>query len=193
MPFKRKNIYKEPPELVSLIDMIFILLVFFLVTSFAIKMPLQERALVVPTPENKTGRAQILIQIVNDQRYFWIDEQATRDVIAWEKQLFYLPDRQKDRDILKRLARKFTMSAPQFNETLRNFVNQAKQNRQRKYFTIIRCPDEIPYIHVMEILSQLSQAENVEYGCLGGGMNEILESQISRGQYQGKQVLRIDL
>ena len=193
MPFKRKKFLKEPPELVSLIDMIFILLVFFLVTSFAIKMPLQERSLVVPTPENKTGRAQILIQIVDEQHYFWIDENATRDVIAWEKQLFYLLDNAKDNEILKRLAQKYTLSTSDFDQQLNRFVKQAQNQRQRKYFVIVRCPDQIPYIYVMEILSKMSAAENIEYGCLGGTMQEILAANVSRGVHRGNQVLRIDL
>ncbi|MBN1783187.1 biopolymer transporter ExbD [bacterium] len=192
MSFKKKYSAKQPPELVSLIDMIFILLVFFLVTSFAIKMPLQERSLLVPTPENKPGRAQIFIQFLDEDHLFWLDESANRDVETWDRELFYMLGDQKNREIIQRLIRKNQMPSGDFYGKLRLFVQHAKMQRNRTFFIVIRCPDHVPYVAVMKVLSILSQADNVEYGCLGGSIDDLLKSRISTGVYQGKTVLKID-
>jgi len=192
MPFKKKIVKKEPVELLSLIDMIFILLVFFLVTSFAIKMPLQERSLLVPTPENKPGRAQIFIQIIDENNIFWLDESANRDVATWDRELFYMLGDQKNTEIINRLIRKNSMSLDAFQDKLRSFIQEARSHRNRTYFTVVRCPDQVPYVVVIKILSLLSQAENVEYGCLGGTLDELRTADVTTGIFQGKNVLRLD-
>ncbi|MBN2103100.1 biopolymer transporter ExbD [bacterium] len=192
MPFKKKSFKRDAVELVSLIDMIFILLVFFLVTSFAIKMPLQERSLMVPTPENKPGRAQIFIQIVNENEVFWLDQSANRDVKAWDQELFYLLGDQKNREIISRLVRRNTLSPGALQQKLSRFVSNAQLHRNRTYFTVVRCPDNMPYVIVMKILSSLSQADNIEYGCLGGTLQDLLKSKVTTGTYQGKTVLKLD-
>lgn len=192
MSFRKKKPQKETIELVSLIDMIFILLVFFLVTSFAIKMPLQERSLMVPTPENKPGRAQILIQIIDENHIFWLDESANRDVVTWNQELFYLLGDQKNREIINRLIKKNSLELRDFQYKLKLFIQDAKLYRNRTYFTVIRCPDHVPYVTVMKILSSLSQADNVEYGCLGGTIKDLMESKVTTGTFQGKTVLKLD-
>lgn len=183
---------RENVELVSLIDMIFILLVFFLVTSFAIKMPLQERSLMVPTPENKPGRAQIFIQIIDETKLVWFDETANRDVEAWDRELFYLLPDQKNREIIKRLIQKNSMETGDFQLKLNHFIETARLNRNRTYFIVIRCPGHVPYVMVMKILSSLSQADNIEYGCLGGDVQDLMNAKIATGTYQGKIVLKLD-
>jgi len=192
MSFKKSTQGRQAVELVSLIDMIFILLVFFLVTSFAIKMPLQERLLMVPTPEKKPGRAQIFIQIINENEIFWLDESANRDVEAWDRELFYLLGDQKNKEIIRRLIRTNTLSMGDFQQKLRDFIGEARLNRDRTYFSLIRSPDDIPYVTVMKILSSLSQADNVEYGCLGGKIEDLYSSKVTTAVYQGKTVLKLD-
>jgi biopolymer transport protein ExbD len=193
MSFKIKRSKNVPIELISLMDMTFILLIFFLVTSLNVKtLPLRERSLQIPTPENKPGRAQIVIQIIDENQLIWLDESANADVTAWDKELFYLLSDQKNREIVQRLIQKNTMDNAAFDLKMRGFIHEAKMNRNKTYFTVIRCPDQIPYTAVMKIISDLSQADNVEYGCLGGSADDFFESKITTGTYQGKTVLKID-
>ena len=121
MAFKKKRRPKERVELVSLIDMVFILLVFFLVTSFVIRMPIQERSVSIPTPENKLGRAQIVIQYIDEERVFWLDEQAASVVEEVEENYGYLsPVRLRNR-ILSELISRNTFSVEQLEEKLKQF------------------------------------------------------------------------
>ena len=139
MAFKDKKTPKERIELVSLIDMVFILLVFFLVTSFAIRLPLQERSLSIPTPDNRLGRAQIMIQFIDENRVFWLDEDATELVGEIEDSLGYLSqDRLKSR-IISGLIRRNTISVERLDEELEHLRERAEQDTFARYFVMVRC------------------------------------------------------
>ena len=117
---------------------------------------------------------------------------ANRDVETWDKELFFLLADQKNKEILRRLVHKNSLEMTDFNDKLGSFVRTAKENRNRTYFIVIRCPDRVPYTLVMQILSTLSQADNVEYGCLGGDLQELLDSKVTTGTFEGKTVLKLD-
>ncbi|RKY75482.1 hypothetical protein DRQ07_11835, partial [candidate division KSB1 bacterium] len=120
MAFKSIRKKKEKIELVSLIDLLFILLVFFLVTSFVVRLPLQERNISIPTPENKPGRAQIVIQLIDNNFIFWIDEDASSKVKEIENRMGYLSRETLNREIVKRLLKSYTISKNLFYLKLRN-------------------------------------------------------------------------
>lgn len=175
MAFKRPPRNKEQIELVSLIDMIFILLVFFLVTSFVIRLPMQERSLYVPTPENQTGRAQILIQLLDDERVFWLDEQASSIVEQAEADYGYLsPERLRDRIVIQLIDR-YTLSYDELESRLETLRDRANADPNARFFVLIRCPDALPYYRVVNILTFLSEARyrNLKYGCVGGTLDDI--------------------
>jgi len=79
MAFRRIPNERRKIQLVSLIDLIFILLIFFIITSIMIKLTKGESRLYIPTPVNEPGEAQILIQILDEDHYLWIDRKMTRD------------------------------------------------------------------------------------------------------------------
>lgn len=177
MAFKNKKKPKERIELVSLIDMVFILLVFFLVTSFAIRLPLQERSLSIPTPENSLGRAQTVIQFIDDDRVFWLDEDATSMVEEIEDSLGYLSrDRLKNR-IVTELIRRNTISFNRLDEELEALRMRAEQDTFARYFVLVRCPDEVPYFRVLDVMTKVSNTRysNIKYGLVGGTLEEIRE------------------
>jgi biopolymer transport protein ExbD len=177
--FKNKKKPKERIELVSLIDMVFILLVFFLVTSFAIRLPLQERSLSIPTPENSLGRAQTVIQFIDDDRVFWLDEDATSMVEEIEDSLGYLSrDRLRNR-IVTELIRRNTISLARLDEELERLRMRAEQDTFARYFVLVRCPDEVPYFRVLDVMTKVSNTRysNIKYGLVGGTLDEIRECQ----------------
>ena len=175
MAFKRKFKQKESVELVSMIDMIFILLVFFLVTSFVIRTPFQERGMYVPTPENSLGRAQIVIQFIDADRFFWLDESASAIVTDIENNFGYLsPSRLRDK-MISELLNQNIFSFNQLEEKLTQLRRQADQNPFTKFFVLIRCPNEIPYFYIIQVMARLSDTSyrNIKYGCVGGTLHQI--------------------
>jgi biopolymer transport protein ExbD len=166
---------KEQIELVSLIDMIFILLVFFLVTSFVIKLNLQERSLYVPTPKNVLGRAQLLIQFVDENRIFWLDEEASTVVESIEENYGYLNDASLRDRILSNLTSNNIISLNQMDSKINHLISAANQDPFTNYFILIRCPNELPYFHVIDVIEKLSSTKyrNIKYGCVGGTFDDI--------------------
>lgn len=173
--FKPKKDQPHKLELVSLIDMIFILLVFFLVTSFVIRMPLQERNLYVPTPKNEQGRAQIVIQILSSDSSLWIDESASELVSRIEEDYGYLSEERLKQRILDRLIHDNRISNTEMNERLDRLCKRADQNPQANYFILIRCPNEIPYSMVVDLIARIHNTayRNVRYGCVGGTLDDL--------------------
>ena len=175
MAFKKKRGQKTRVELVSLIDMIFILLVFFLVTSFVNRAPLQERRMYVPSPENVLGRAQIVIQFVDEDRAFWLDESASSVVEDIEERFGYLsPPRLRTR-ILSELISRNIISTGQLAGKLEQLRERANQDPFARFFVLIRCPNEIPYFRVIDVIAKISDTSyrNIKYGCVGGTLEQM--------------------
>jgi biopolymer transport protein ExbD len=173
--FKRPPRHKKEIDLVSLIDMIFILLVFFLVTSFSIRQPNEERTLFVPTPENQTGRAQIMIQLIDQSTALWLDESASGFVESIENEYGYLsPDRLRQR-IIDALVSQNTISSSELAARIAQLKERAASDPHQRFYLMIRSPDAMPYFRIVEIVSQLSDSQyrNIKYGCVGGTFQEI--------------------
>jgi len=175
LPLKDKKRPKERIELVSLIDMIFILLVFFLVTSFVIRMPLQERTLFVPTPNNEVGRAQILIQFIDSDTVFWLDETAAAVTERIEQEFGYLSSQRLRDRIFSELINSNTMSIERLKLQLDRLKQRAGDDPFARFFILIRCPNNLPYDRVIDVIGQVSDSNypNIRYGCTGGTLNEI--------------------
>jgi biopolymer transport protein ExbD len=175
--FKIQRKPKERIELVSLIDMVFILLVFFMVTSFAIRMPMEERGLSIPAPENALGRAQIVIQFIDENDIFWMDETSASVVEEIEQYFGYLsPERLKNK-IINDLIAQNRVSLQVLNEKINNLRMRAAQDPFARFFVLIRCPNHIPYFQVIDVITKLSDTpyRNIRYGCVGGTLNQIRE------------------
>ena len=87
MAFKKKPPDNRKIQMVSLIDLIFILLLFFIITSVMVKLTLGESKLYIPTPTNEPGEAQILIQIIDENRYLWLDHTAIDTLYEYSEAL----------------------------------------------------------------------------------------------------------
>ncbi|MCD6117322.1 biopolymer transporter ExbD [bacterium] len=174
MAFKAIQNKKEKIELISLIDVLFILLVFFLVTSFVIRLPLQERNISIPTPEQKSGRAQIVIQLTDGNSVFWLDENASFVVKDIENRMGYMSRDKLNKYIVNKLIKDFTMPWPEFEKKLNGLIQRADRSPGHEYFVMIRCPDYLPYIDVVNIIARLkTQYSNINYGCVSGTIDDI--------------------
>ena len=177
---------KRKLQLISLMDVVFILLIFFLVSIFFASMPNEERKLPVPTPKNKPGYAQVLVQLIDDQKFFYIDPLITQDLvkkITEIDRMTFLPAaerlRRKKRLLLK--TGTFRYSDPsrpgvnQLKQKINRLISLANQNPQARYFVMIRCPDNLEYSRVIQIIQQLSKAKyaNIQYGLVGGTIDDI--------------------
>ena len=200
MAFKKHDVHKEAIELVSLIDMIFILLVFFLVTSFVIRMSQEERGLYMPTPENARGRAQIVLQFIDENQVFWIDEGITDVVSKIENDFGYLSQQRLRDKILEALYEQSIMSFTDVQAKIDALRIQADGNPSAQYFVMIRSPNELPYYRVMDVIARLSDTtyRNIKYGSVGGTLAQIQQcKEISTGVERladGKQrrIIKID-
>lgn len=175
MAFKPKKKSRERVELVSLIDMIFLLLVFFLVTSYVIRMPLQERGMYIPTPKYDIGRAQIVIQFVDEGRVFWLDEDASSVVSDFEQNYGYVSDSRLTEMILDALISQNIISLEDLDLKLQALRQKADSNPNGRFFVLIRCPDEIPFHRIVSVIARLTDStyRNIRYGCLGGTLEQI--------------------
>lgn len=169
MSFKNQFGTKESIELVSLIDMIFILLIFFLVSSYVIQTPSQEKGIFLPSPKNEPGEAQILIQIIDSNNVFWLDESSYQTIHNLR-----IVNGLSTAAIIRHLRNTNTYSLLQFNRKISYFKKSVQQNPDKKYFILIRCPNNLPYYLVMNIISDLAVQSNIEYGCVGGTFQDIL-------------------
>ena len=175
MAFRKGEIGRRKTELISLIDVVFLLLLFFLITSFVIHLSKEEQKLDIPTPENRRGRTQILIQLLEGGRFFWIDENSAAVVQKIREENSYLPANLLNTEVLRGLERTNTFSETRFRAKLRELIRKADEDPRAKYFVLIRCPNEIPYFKVVDIIRVLSGSKygNIKYGCIGGSIVQI--------------------
>jgi len=186
LSFKKRFEINKNIELTSLIDMIFILFIFFLVSSYMIQTPSQERGLFLPTPKNEPGTAQILIQFVDANTIFWLDKSDynfTKDNIM---------SGLSTKNIISRLFNKNSMSIQRLDNEIEDLKLIVKQNPEEHYFILIRSPNDLSCGAVMNVISKIAGQTNIEYGCVGGSVNDILNCETLKINPE-KQTITIDL
>lgn len=156
--------------LVSLIDLIFILLLFFIITSVMIKLTKGESKLYIPTPKNEPGEAQILIQIIDEDEYLWLDHRAI-DTLRRNDDRHKTP-----REKIALLVDEMKVDKAGLYERLENLLSSTKTSLSREYFVLIRCPNFLPYFYATNIIEKLVDNPYFEYGCVAGTIEEILSS-----------------
>jgi len=187
LAFRTKENSFRKVQLVSLIDMIFILLVFFMVTVTVVRLTIKEQKLPVPTPISERGRAQIVIQLLNNGNFLWLDDHATAQISkvmdTIEKNYSYLSpselNRKKTEEALSILLKKNIFRKDQMEGKLKHLLKIADSDPSSHYFVLLRSPDEIPYYEIINIMQKLNSAkyQNVLYGCVGGRLDDIKNSQ----------------
>ena len=187
MSFKVRSTESRKMQLISLMDCVFILLLFFLVSIFFAALPNEERKLFVPTPKNEPGNAQVLVQLIDEGSFFYIDpfvtEQLVRDITAIDNRGLGAAAslRAKKNLIIENNSYPMLSSDESVNnleQKIGTLVNHANSHPEEKYFVIIRCPDDVPYSLVIDVIQLLSgtQYNNIQYGCVGGTIDDIRNS-----------------
>lgn len=175
---------KRKLNLISLMDVVFILLIFFLVSVFFASLPNEERKLFIPTPKNEAGSAQVLIQLIDDESYFYIDplmtESLVNDIAAIDRGGLSTSAKLAAKKNLLMRRCKFKMDDPQNNlfDKLAKLVDHANTHPEEEYFVIIRCPGNLPYSKVIDVIQVLANStyQNIQYGCVGGTIDDIRNS-----------------
>lgn len=175
MAFKVRKKPNEQLELVSLIDMILILLVFFLVTSYVMQLKFQEEGLYVPTPENTRGRAQIVLQLMENGAFFWLDEKVSEEVQRLRATFGFLPEPDRSRSVVAELTKTHVFGQDRLAAKLAELKKRAQDHPEGTFFILIRCPNALPYARVIDVIADLTDAglPNLRYGCVGGEMGEL--------------------
>lgn len=173
MAFKPLRSGKQKPQLHSLVDLAFILLLFFLVTSMMVQLAEKEQKLSLPTPENKPGRAQILVQLVDANQFIFLDQSANSIVQQVNNNYGFRSEEWRRQEIIRMMMSKMLLTRTQVLEKLAALRDRAAAIPEEINFVLIRCPDELPYYHVIDIIQAVSGLPNIQYGCTGGSPDDI--------------------
>lgn len=159
----------------SFIDMLFMILIFYLVTCYSATVAFTERKMYIPTPKNELGRAQIVLQCIDENNMFWLDETASGIVTEVENEMSYLSTENLNKAIFDELLKRNMLTWNAVNDRLNDIVRQADQNPQATYFALIRVPNAMPYFRVADIISTFSNAQfqNIKYGCIAGTLDQL--------------------
>jgi len=173
MAFRREIIHERRVPLVSLIDLIFILLIFFIVTSVMVRLTKGEAKLYIPIPKNEPGEAQILIQIIDGDRYLWMDHTAI-DTLNRYSYLFKSSNTPANKIDL--LLSKMTLNGETLFARVAKLKEALNMIERKEYFILIRCPDRLPYFYATNIMETLAGNPYLEYGCVAGAIDDLRNS-----------------
>ncbi|NIR51888.1 hypothetical protein GWO43_25270 [candidate division KSB1 bacterium] len=186
MAFRKLTHDNRRLPLVSLIDLIFILLIFFIITSVMIKLTKGESRLYVPTPKNEPGEAQILLQIVDENQYVWLDHTAIDTLRHYRQQLSNPRDTEAT---VSFLIKKMTIDQEELFSRVEDLLSSERGSKRDEYFVLIRCPNDLPYFYATNVIEKLVDNPYFEYGCVAGTIDEI---KASKRIHIEKNVLEID-
>jgi biopolymer transport protein ExbD len=177
-------------------DMIFNLLLFYLVTSYMATNAKVEKRFIFPTPKTDLGTAEIFIQWIDDHTVFWIDQGASGDIQRILDQNSYLAPQDQSRAAIGLLKERNLLDLDRLRKNLHALVQTADSNPGKKYFVLLRCPNEIPFFEVMDVVAELSDAKfgNIEYGTVGGTIGDMQFGVIENTDANGnlRKLIRID-
>jgi biopolymer transport protein ExbD len=176
--------------------MIFNLLLFFLVTSYIATNSRTEKRFVFPTPKNELGSAEVFIQWIDEGTVFWIDQSSSIEVQRVLNQYSYLNPEEQSRTVIGILNDRSRLDSEAFLERLQSLMQTADSNPGKKYFVLLRCPNQIPYATVLGVVAKLTEARfnNVEYGTVGGTIDQLKLNVLENTDGEGnvRKIIRID-
>jgi hypothetical protein len=157
--------------LFPLMDMFFILLLFFLVTSGFSPDPPEEEGTFSSTPNPAMGEAQILLQVVSADSSIWLDNTSFSG--SWQGS-----------DLLSRNGVRHDIES--LTKRLERFRRMVGQCAGRTILTAMRCPDDLVYSDIDRLQSNLEMAfeqtmggYELTFGLVPGTADQILIDSIS--------------
>ncbi len=173
MAFRKLHHENRRVPLYSLIDLVFILLIFFIITSIMIRTTRGEAKLYIPTPKNEPGEAQILIQIIDDKTCLWLDHTA---IDTLRRHSYMIPRADDLGAKVDLLLRKMTLDNAALSLRLSRLKESIAESVKKEYFVLIRCPEYLPYVAATRIIEKLVDNPYIEYGCVSGSLQDIRSS-----------------
>lgn len=182
---KRRTGERRKVGLVGLIDLIFLLLIFFLLTTTT-SLGRQDQRITIPVPLNEQGQAQVLIQVVDNNRYVYLDERwfDSADSVLAKSPAFsnewYRMNPSDKSPLFKRLLTSIDrvagyptqMNRAELDECMRARLgsvvrenNEAIKSQSlsgrkiRNLFLVVRCPPAFPYGSVIGILNAIKDID----------------------------------
>ena len=196
MAFKRRIAGSKEAPLVSLMDMIFMLLLFFLVTSYIATNAKVEMRFVFPTPKYELGTAEVFIQWIDERSVFWIDQSESVEVQRILNETSYMTPEEQSRTAIENMQNRNRMDMAQLALKLRSLAQTADADPGKKYFVLLRCPNQIPYSQVLDAVARLSDTRynNIEYGTSGGTLDQLQLGVVESTDAEGnlRKLIRID-
>ena len=154
--------------LFALMDMFFILLLFYLAI---VQIDIARESAVstlYATPAREYGRAQILVQMVNADSIIWLDNSSFRGE-DWRRDF---PNR-------------FQLSIGDLPERVRVFNEILGPCIGNDVYVVIQCPDWLSYVDVMQLQTRLKEVadesmngRNLQYALLPGSVDDLRVSHI---------------
>jgi len=175
MAFKKISHANKKLQFVSLIDLIFILLIFFIITSIMIRLSKGEAKLYVPTPKNEPGEAQIFVQIMDADHYLWIDHTVIDTLNEYS---YKLPNPVSTAYKLKLIMDKMAVDTETLAGKIDALKKQVGSHPNEDYYVLIRCPEDKPYYLATNIIEQLIDTPYLDYGCVAGSVEDMKSGKI---------------
>jgi hypothetical protein len=185
MPFKHEEKGRAKYALTPLIDTVFLLLIFFLVTSYVGSGVITEQRLTVPTPLQREGEMNILIQLYEtnrgELRAYYIDDSinGAYGVIYYGKDERFNSVTKNPGILTQRLFQVIEWDYERSFASLKNQLERLKDSRY-SLFIGIRCPFDVPYFKIIELTSTLPKESRhgwpIRYGFMEGDRESLFKA-----------------
>lgn len=187
MAFNRVDETQKKPGLIPLVDVIFLLLIFFLVASFVRTGARKEQKLTIPTPVQKEGAMDILVQLFKTQHgelraYFIsseINEVYRRIYQGLDERFPTITDDQIEltKNVFEVVRSDYNLSTSRLKERLAKL-----KSSKTPVFIGIRCPYDVPYFKVIELKSTIPLVSQykwpIRYGFIEGDEASLFNARI---------------
>ena len=156
--------------MMSLIDLIFILLIFFIISSILTRMTDGEAQLYLPTPKNEPGETQVLIQIIDEDSYVWLDHTAIDTLLHYSENGTKRLSTKAKVDLL---VEKMGLDSRSLGRRLERLKQDVNAKPDIDYFVLVRCPEDKPYYYATNVIEKLVDSPHFQYGCVGGSIDDL--------------------
>ncbi len=171
MPYRKSSVARRKLMLFPLMDMFFILLLYFLVTT-GISRTSGVKEMPTAVPVEGTGEAQILLQVVDANSVLWLDNTS-----------FHEQNWQGDNPA----SYVIPVSKVAFEQKLRRIYRTYGKCLRHDVLAVIRCPNNLMYADILALQDSLSAAFEavmrdftLEYSLLEGEFNSATQWEVQK-------------
>lgn len=177
MPYRYQRKPRRKLMLFPLMDMFFILLIFFLVTSGFSPVPPEQRGTFNNVPRMAVGEAQILIQVINEREVLWLDNTSFSG--EWADNLL--------------IANRVPIDIETMRGRLLQWYESVGMCVGDEVLVVVRSPHDLPFrsvVFLQESLSNLFESSltrfDVVFSLLPGSVDDIRVEGIQADQREAR-------